>query len=488
MSPVTFTVTLAKQLPQITSLAPYVQLTGQNARVILRGSGFSAIAGAALDARFTLDGTPATSVSLVNDTEVVVIFAPLPVGAHTAAVSNALGMATPTGSVTAIAAPSPAYSYTRLSTGGFPGYVAYDPQRNSVYLANTSLEQVLRYHFANGAWTTTSLPLPAVHDLGLSTDGTVLYATTSSNSGGTLESLDPDTLTTITPAVTTNNLQPTFQGTGFGVVPTNDGRSWLGIASAPGSDFGNLTYVTTSDLTPTIVQPPLAGAAGDTLGGPWFAASRDGELLMVTLSAQLTPEPPTLYLHAADSVLMTVPSSGSVSTSDALGYSLSDTGNRVLLNSTLFDGSFNFVGYATLPTLSSAPSVNYQASASVLSPDGSTLYVLAYGYSGSATSPSGTPVVFVFDAQTTSLNLNVLGYFTIPDFPSCWNGAQSQLLCDRAEAAISLDGQTLFFAGYQYFLVVPVPTTLSQVMSAQAGREANQQKRAVTTPWPLALH
>jgi hypothetical protein len=466
-----------------------VQLTGQNARVILRGSGFSAIAGAALDARFTLDGVAATSVSLVNDTEVVAMFAPLQVGAHTAAVSNALGMATPTGSVTAIAPPSPAYSYTRLSTGGFLGYVAYDPQRNSLYVANTSLEQIQRYHFENGAWTTTSRVIPAAHDVGLSTDGTVLYATTSLNSGGTIESLDPDTLTTITPAVTTNNLQPTFQGLGFGVVPTNDGRSWFGVAIAPGSESGNLTYVTTSNLTPTIVQPPLAGATGDILGGPWFAASRDGELLMVTLSAQLTPEPPTLYLHAADPVFMTVPSSSSVSTTDGLRYSLSDTGNRVLLNNlTLLDGSFNFVGYATLPTLSSAPSLNYQAHASVLSPDGSTLYVLAYGFTATGISPIGSPVVFVLDAQTTtSINLNVLGYFTIPDFPSCTT-AQGQLLCNGAEAAISLDGQTLFFAGSQYLLVVPVPTTLSQVMSAPAGPDAKQQRRPVTTPWPLALH
>ncbi len=76
MTPVSFTLTLDKHLAEITSLAPYTQVTGQTARVVLRGTGFSRIINPA--ARLAIQGSSPASVSVINDTEIVARFSPLP--------------------------------------------------------------------------------------------------------------------------------------------------------------------------------------------------------------------------------------------------------------------------------------------------------------------------------------------------------------------------------------------------------------------------
>src|ERR1700722_12734694 len=101
MTPVVFAVNLALNLPQVTTLAPYVQLSGQPARVILRGSGFSSIT--LPSARVTLSpGITTNSVTVVNDTEMVAQFSALSAGSYTVAVSNALGVSSATGKVVAV--------------------------------------------------------------------------------------------------------------------------------------------------------------------------------------------------------------------------------------------------------------------------------------------------------------------------------------------------------------------------------------------------
>jgi hypothetical protein len=482
MSPVTFNVILNKQLPQITSLAPYVQLTGQAERVVLRGSGFSAISSANLNNRFTLGGTVATLVTAVNDTEVVANFAAEIPGSYTVAVSNALGMQTLTGTIKAIASPSSSYSYASIPTGGQLGALIYDPERDSLYVANRTTGQVVAYRFNGTQWTSASTPVTGVYDLGLSNDGTALFVAAGTTLAGSFTTFSPATLGTQVPAVATNPLEPSFNGIGFGVVPTNDGRSWFGIDQSPGlagggETFGTLTYLSTSDLTPTIVTPSLPGiTVGSALDGPWFAASRDGERLLICLSGGESPQPPLLYLNAKDETLAIAPNSppGIVTS-----FSLSESGDRVALNKTaVYDASFNLVGAVTLPAAG-----QYVTANAVVSPDATRLYVMAYATSGAATSPR----IFVFDAQTAGPTLNSLGYFDIANFPSCTNFGNGTCYVNGS-AAISLDGGTLFFAGDQNFIVVPVPPTLTPFVVSSTTPSGNSQSVHATTPWPLKIH
>jgi hypothetical protein len=478
MTPVKFDVNVTQNLPQITSVGPYVQLTGQTARVILRGSGFNAINSPM--ARFSIQGAATNSVVRVTDTEVVAQFAPLSNGTHTVSVSNALGVPMATANV--IAVDKPVYAYAAIQTGGNLRSLAYDPERNSLYAANTAAESVMSFHYSGGTWSVASAPFPAAFDVGLSQDGSTLLATSNAGaSGGAIRRLNPATLVTLQSAAFTNSsFVPTFSVLGFGIPTTNDGRSWLAMTSSPGGTWADLYYLPAQSMTPTLLRP--ANLSTSFYGGPWFALSRDGERLIITQSAGISPAPPMLYMNAADSVIRTNPAGLTFSTY----FSLSETGDRVLFdNVTLRDGAWNLIGAATIPTSSGTPS--YFARKGLVTPDGSRVYVLAYR-SDADTQPSVTPRVYVFDATTAQANLAVLGYFDIPDYPSCIPSTRTFTCSGYVAGAISLDGRTLFFGGDNRLVIAPVPSTLSPAAIRGGGVSALSQRQTTTTAWPISVH
>jgi IPT/TIG domain-containing protein len=484
MTPVAFNVNLNKNLPQITSLGPYTQLTGQPARVVLRGSGFNSIASPA--ARFTLAGATTNTVVVVNDTEVVAQFSALAAGKHIVAVSNALGLTTATGSVTAVS--PPAYVYSAIPTGGSLRSLAYDAERESIYAANTTLATIMSFHYTGSAWAKNSVPFAQAYDVGLSQDGTTLFATATLTSAaptapGVIETLDPSTLATTQSMAQSVVFQPLFGTLGFGIPTTNDARTWLSVAPVPGG-FGNLAYITAAALTPTLVT--LNTISTDFDDGPWFAMSRDGERLIITQSASSGPSA-MLYMNAADSVVRTNPGGATFS----YYFSLSESGDKALFdNATLRDGAFNVLGTATIPAGSSLP-MSYYAKNGQLTPDGTRIYVLSYR-SDASTQPTVTPRVFVFDATSPAPNLTALGYFDVADYPTCvpdnnTGSCPGQDGSPSIAGAISLDGDVLFFAGDQKLLVVPVPSTLNTIGSA-ARDPATKSRQTPTTAWPLNLH
>lgn len=479
MTPVSFNVQVTGNLPTVQTLAPYVQLAGQPARVILRGSGFSAIA--SLAARLAIDGQAPTSVSLVADTEVVAQFAALAVGNHTVTVSNALGVATGTGRV--LATTVPAYSYAVIPIGGSLRSLAYDPERDALYGANVTAESImsLRHTAASAtseeSWTTSSVPLASAFDVGLTQDGTALIANSSAITGasatGSIQVMDPASLAVRQAVTLTNGFLPSFATLGFGIPTTNDGRSWLS-PTLPGL-LGQMAYITPQSLTPTAISIPSIDTSFDD--GPWYAMSRDGERLLIVQTNAETPQP-MLYMNAADSVITINPAGLTSSTH----FSLSDTGDRVLFDSlTVRDSGFNLIGPATLP--SSTPA--YFAYDGLVTPDGTRVYVLAYRSDAGVTA-GVTPRVFVFDSTTPATSLPLLGYFDVPDYPGCIPNTTTCAGPSLAQA-VSLDGQTLFFEGTQNLLVVPVPTTLSTAVSTQVSARAKSQ-RTPAVPWPVNVH
>lgn len=476
MAPVSFNVQVTGNLPLIQTLAPYVQLPGQPARVILRGSGFSAITA---PNRFAIDGQAPTSITQVNDTEVVALLAALTAGSHTVSVSNALGIATATGRVLASAAPS--YSYAAIATGGLIRSIAYDPERDALYAANYDAETIMsfRHTSASGSleesWTTASVPLVKAFDVGLTQDGVTLLATSSAIAGdfatGSIQALDPASLAARQSLSVSFGFTPVDPAMGFGIPTTNDARSWLGVA-ADGT-LGSPAYITPQSLTPVAFSVP-AGIIAHFYNGPAFAVSRDGERLFMVTDYGESPASAVLYLNAADSVLTANPAG----LTSVTRFSMSDAADRVLFDNVILrDNGFNLIGYATVPDSS------YTAQRGLVTPDGSRVYVLAYPSNAGAAGV--TPRVFVFDAATPSTaaqaNLDVLGSFDIADYPGCVPNLSSCL--GAMGAAISLDGRTLFFAAEQNLLVVPVPGTLSTTAAARAQRRATS-----TVPWPVNVH
>lgn len=471
MSPVTFHVTLNKNLPQVTSVGPYVQVAGQPTRVILRGSGFNSITLPA--ARAVLQGASINTAVVVNDTEMIITSTPLSAGSHTVGVSNALGSAAATSNVVAVVTPS--YAYATVATGGQPRSLAYDPERDALYAANITAESIMSFTHSGGSWISSSALFAKAYDVGLTQDGATLLATAASSaSTSTIRRLDPATLATLQSASVNLALVPSFTYLGFGIKTTNDGRSWFGLANNP--PFAGLNYLAPGSLSPTGVtniQPtPFF------YDGPWFGMSRDGERLIMTQSQSVSPAPPMLYMNAADSVIRVNPAA--LNFSDY--YSLSDSGDRVLFdNSVVRDGQFNLIGTANMP------SQNYYARNGQVTPDGTRVYVLAYRDDAESNPSVITPRVFVFDSTTPQVSLPILGYFDIPDYPSCVPALNSQTCpFPPIAGAISIDGRTLFFASNQKLIVAPVPTVLTPVMAAPSGPVVHQQQRpTIMTVWPL---
>jgi hypothetical protein len=99
----------------------------------------------------------------------------------------------------------------------------------------------------------------------------------------------------------------------------------------------------------------------------------------------------------------------------------------------------------------------------LVSPDGRRLYAIAYDprdyYQNNfpLPPPVSKPRVYVVDISNTVPtpgSANVLGYFEVDDYPIC----RESNPCDpQTRGAISPDGRTLFFAGADRLIVVPVP-------------------------------
>jgi hypothetical protein len=340
------------------------------------------------------------------------------------------------------------------------------------------------FHYSGSAWTTTSVALPSAFDVGLRQDGRTLLATSSpANAGGTINLLDPATLSTVQSATLQGNFQPSFNTLGFGIPTTNDGRSWVSYSTAPtgGEEFGSIAFVTQSSLTPTVIYP--TGIAPVFLNGPWYAISRDGERLIITPTAGVSPQQAMLYMNAADTVIHTNPAGLNF----AYHYSLSETGGRLLLDSlNLYDGAFDLIGAATLPTVAGQP--DYFAMNGQVTPDGTRLYILAYRNDFS-TNTAVTPRVFVFDATTTQANLTVLGYFDLQNYPGdCAIVYGPPCAASTVAGAISLDGRTLFFGGDLNLVIAPVPSTLASVAATRGGAYIKHQNHPTMTLWPLNIH
>jgi hypothetical protein len=472
MTPISFLLTVSKQLPEITSLAPYTQVAGQDARVVLRGIGFTGIANPA--GRLLIQGAAPASVTVVNDTEMVANFSALSTGSHVVSISNALGFTTSTRSVTAVA--PVAHSYAATPTGANIRTLVYDAEREAVFASNSDANTIMRFiPGSSGTWNATSVVYPSVGEIGLSIDGTRLIAmSTLSTNPGTISTLDPSTLATVQSVTQSRSIGPDFSQLGFGLATTNDGRTWLDLESAT-PPFSDLAYTTLNSLTANVVSLPTL--ATNFYDGPWFAHSRDGERLLIVQSAAITPQPPMLYLDAADGVVHQNPAGLTFS----YRFSLSDKGDRVAFDATTVrDGSFNLIGQLVIP-----PADGYLAIDALVSPDGTRIYALSYPNSA----PAGTPPprIYVFDATVAQASLPVIGYFAISDYPSCpVVGIQPNCTNYNHASAISIDGQTLYYAGQQNFLVVPTNTPLAVALGTRSVIKSTQRRAA--TPWPLSLH
>jgi hypothetical protein len=447
MTPVTFAVHVDKHLAEITGLGPYLQVSDRNVRVIVRGLGFDAITNPA--ARIDVAGVAGETVQRRGDTELLITTAaPQAAGTYLVSASNALNLPVANRSLVVV---DPITQLAASSTTGGDGEtVIYDAERNTVYFANTGLQAVQRFTNSGGNWILHSVPVAGINDIGMSNDGADLVVL-SANAAVRL--LDTNSALAQRDQIDHPEL---LGGNSFGIGlrTTNDGRVWFS-PSHSSIEAEKLLYFDPGARTFGTIAPPPPPPLSHIVG-PNYAGSRDGSRLVINQNNCCTPRVPVLYMDAVDSVLHVNPAN-----LEGFGWAhASDDGDRLLLDLTdVYDRNFELIGNTTR-LADQMDQGHLFAVAGVVSPDGNRIYLVTYHDSEISQFPPPVPTllprVYVFDSSTRMVNttkLPLLGYFLLAEFPT----TRVEQGNYRPGATISPDGRTLFVAGGEKLLVVPLP-------------------------------
>jgi hypothetical protein len=455
LSPVKFTVSFNKALPEVYFLGPYTIVSGKESTVHVRGAGFDSVAD--LAAGLQTSGLSIGSVTRVNDTQLLLKVTPTEAGSYALSFGNALGA---TNSATLNVVAPQTYATAVVSVPGQAHSIEYDAVRQSVYAVNTVTEAIDRIHFDGAGWTLSAVSFPSVQAGTMGPDGSSFLAYSSNYQ---VRLISPDTLSTSF-SLTYSYLLPD----GFAsAATTNDGRTWL--------SSGDLVYF--DHRSRTIKARAAQSGLSTAFQGPWMNASRNGERMLVT-QAPINYGPPLLYMDATDNLLHANPAGLSY----VMNLNQSDDGSRAMFeHSSVRDASFGLIGNLSLP------SSNYTGMAAVLAPDGKRAYVLAYDDRTLYASTTAVPRVYVFDTSPAAglyTSLPVLGYIDMPVFPGCHN--INDYNCHfTVAAAISPDGNALFFQGDQYLVVLPTGTlsASSAALSTLSVKSATSSAKVPVQIW-----
>jgi hypothetical protein len=488
ITPMSFPIRVQRRLAEVTGVGAHIQLSGQQTTLVVSGRGFGAFADGNI--RVVSNAGSATSVQRVSDTKVLMTYDSLSEGSYRMFANNALGFDTATG--TFVVVPPTSYAYSAVPSGGGIIRLAVDYETDTLYGvrlaigAATDQGTLVRFRPNGGTWTVDSPALSAVYNVGVLLDGNVIVNTVP----GGLTILDRDTLnSTFTLDVGCTGIQ--FRSQNMPV--TLDGRVWLSQARINGPDcsgfplWGEPGWFDPATQSFELLEVPQEPwYVRRFANGPSFVMSRNGERLVMHQESNQN-FPTLVYLDASESVLRPVPSDNP----DAHQFftaSASDDGSRILLEKDrLLDEQFATIGRVSIPPYVLPLSHPAFKAAAVLSPDGSRAYVLTHPsyFVGEPTTPaSPLPRVWVLDTtgDVGDAPLPVLGYFELADHPSCLNDGD---VCRISPAAaISLDGDTLFFVGDQLLVVAPIPSVLNT--SVVVGPNGRMQTKA--KPWRLPQH
>ena len=424
--PVVVPVTLTVTRTQVNYASPYAELSGAQGDVIIRGENFNLIHPTAIQ----FGSTAASSFTVLSDTEIHATHPPLTAGSYAVHVVNSEGIDRTRAKLVVADAQAHAAAVLAYASADLqlPLDMLYDAPRGVLLVALVHPSQgalateLDRYSYVGGtsSWgSASSTSIPGIGAMALTADGGKLLVGTqdSTNSfDSVINELDPTTLVTqlATPVM---NFGPPRH-----IAVVNDGRAILT------GGFNALEPIMSySELRPQVV--PL----DPHVNGPTYvyngvvAASGDGSTATITdgLGGIVQWNASTEQLSAAQS------------SNIFYWANLSRDGSRTLVGINgggveIYDAALNVIG--TLPN---------STIAGVLAPSGQR----AYTYDANGT-------VRVFDV-TTPLSAQVMFPEILPAITP--SASPSTNLNNPLKMLITPDGGTIFIAGDQQIIVVPLP-------------------------------
>jgi hypothetical protein len=431
-SDVHFPVQLNVQLAEVHSIWSNPVAPGAGGTVKAFGRGFSGLAAN----RFQLAGLPGATATVVSDTEALIDLPTTAVsGSYELTVSNALQL--PTRGALLGVAQQPTFGAASVPTTGNKRSLLVDSLHGAIFSANRGNNSITRFRYRNGGWEASETPVPSIGDIGLSRDKRTLYATSGSE---TLLTFDADTLQPLSTYVLPPEIRPGINlslppssGLTSGLQVTSDMRLWLGNTD----QWTRLTYFDLLDGQFHFHSGSGLRDSWASLYHPTMAASSDGSRMVIAESGKTIVEK---FMYApAVPALSPLPES-----TETWKAMLSADGSKLFSSGrTLYDtAQFNTLGAVT-----NVP----DAAHAIMSPDGRWIYLLVR----QPYTPNTVDKVEVYDTSSQSDgNFAKAGEFPVTD------QAQACSLAYGSECgalAIHPDGRTLFWAGNQRLVVLPIP-------------------------------
>jgi hypothetical protein len=433
LTTVTVPVTVNIALPEITSVTPASVLAGSATTVHVTGRGLSQLSGIGA---ISVNAGSATGGGIVSDTEATLELAPLGAGPARIAVTNASAIETP--HVTLGVVDRNAFTDALIPHSGTPLSMAFDPTRNAVFVIESPYE-LTRYRLSGGHWDTLSIGQGPIRSMALSPDSSVLFLAAS----GQLLEIDPDTM-----AVGIEHQDSLSSSWRSPMAFTNDLRLW----------FDNLQYFDMRSGIFGTLATSIGGPGGSPLqsANPGYIAPSDGSTMLLwkdTIPPNYWYDPRTAQISLQPGATV----QGRSAIFDGRGTQLL-IDDKALYRAKAYD----LVGYAVDSSLP-ADSEGH----SVLSDNGARIYREVRNSSGVVDH------LEVFDSTARvadTSNFAVIGAVSLPNRPQSCTGTDTH--CGVTRWLIDPTGTTLFWAGQDGLVIVPIPSSLSGVSSATRAHAA----------------
>lgn len=432
LTPVTIDIHVNVELPRLKALSQASVVANRPQRLILLGEHLDQLVSD--PTLLSLSSGQLVSINtMAGGNKLIAELGPLPQGDHAITVTNRLEVSST--SSTFVSLDPVSYGYEALPTKGKSRSVNYDEIRQIIYLSYDSLDELEKWSFTGSSWQSESKSIAGLVDAVLSTDRSTIYVLTTSS----VIALDAATLTETGQWDHGWSVEgPWHQATkvaAFG----NDGKVYFFADPQPSGYDRYIVYFDTKTNQFGTRHESLSHYDDYMLesarNGEQMAVSEVGETGVGIYLFTANPENEVTDLNVSKSQYFT---------------SLSDFAERY---------SRDGIAVYDLSQSQTASYVDSAATerlvASELSPDGTRLYNFSAVYLNSAMQPR----VYVVDSSVvTGASLPSLGYFELPEFPTCTPGSFG---CNWiAASSISPDGETLFFAGENKLMIVPINSTL----------------------------